>query len=459
MAQQVIIGGGPAATNAVEAIRQFDGDSQISLICDEPAHSRMALPYWLSGQISREHTYTADAGYFERLGVDAKIGARVAAIHPQTKTVDLADGTQLSYDNLLLATGSRPLPLPIEGGELPEVTPQWSLSDIERSLAILAEKSNPRVVLVGAGFIGFIVLSALFKRGCQLTVVERAAQVLPRMLAAPAAQLVQRWLQEKGIGLHAASSVAAITRADDGTKRVELSSGETLSADLVVAAVGVSPNLDLVEGTEIETDHGILVNERMQTSVPSIYAAGDCAQGSALFQHERQVHAIQPTAVDHGRVAGANMAGQDIAYPGSLSMNVLDVCGLQCVSYGNWDDSSAEQMEISNESTYVYRNLLWTGDKITGAMFLGRANDVGMLTDVGMVKGLMQTQSSLGPWKEFLGRNPFDIRRAFIGSRVAEKLAQSTLLGRPATTRAFHVADTAPTTGPHHRAYVGTKPS
>lgn len=180
-----------------------------------------------------------------------------------------------------------------------------------------------------------------------------------------------------------------------------------------------------------------------------------------MFSNDKQVHAIHPTAVDHGRVAGANMAGEDVQFGGSLSMNVLDVCGLQCVSYGNWGDASAESMVIDSPSSNVYRNLLFTGNQITGAMFVGQANNVGMLTDVGMVKGLMQTQTELGPWKDFLKKNPFDIRRAYIGTGVAKTLASTSLLGRPSKARSFHFGGTTPKANvtPHHATYLGPKQS
>ena len=458
MTQHIIIGAGPAATNAIESIRQFDGDCQITLISDEPAHSRMALPYWLSGQITREQTYTGDADYFARLNVDTKFGTRATAIDRAAKSVTTSSGEALHYDNLLLATGSSPLSLPVRGGDLPGVTPKWSLADIERGRAILDGKSQPRVVLVGAGFIGFIILNALHKRGCQLTVVERESHVLPRMLSPTSAEFVRRWLDAKGVAVSAHTNVTGITASAGGAKLVATSGGD-IEADLVVVAIGVKPNLGLVDGTGIETDHGILVDAQLRTNDPSIYAAGDCAQGPALFNDAKQIHAIHPTAVDHGRVAGANMAGQNISYPGSLSMNVLDVCGLQCVSYGNWNDAAAESMEISSPATNVYRNLLWTGDRITGAMFVGAASNVGMLTDVGMVKGLMQTRTAMGPWKNHLAKHPSDIRRAYIGSGVAEQLVKTTLLGRPAASRGFHFADTKPGTKltPHHATYVGTK--
>ncbi len=453
----IIIGGGPAATNAIETIRQFDDKVAIALISDEVAHSRMALPYWLSGQIPREQTHTGNDEYFRRLNVVTKFGERVAKIDAVAKSVTTEAGEELSYDSLLLATGSTPLKLPVPGAELAGVTPQWTLDQIEASRKILDGKTKPRVVLVGAGFIGFIILSALHKRGCQLTVVEREEHVLPKMLTAKSASYVENWLAGKGVNLQCGTSVTEITESG-GTKIVKTSSGE-IECDLVVVATGVSPNTELASAAGLTTDHGIIVDAHMRTSDANIFAAGDCAQGVAMFQQEKVVHAIHPTAVDHGRIAGANMAGQSIEYGGSLSMNVLDVCGLQCVSYGNWEDSQAQSMEINSPATNVYRNLLWTGDQITGAMFVGQANNVGMLTDVGMIKGLMQTQTSLGPWKDYLEQNPFDVRRAYIGTGVAKKLASTTLLGRPATTRSFHFGGAKPSVPktPQHAAYVGTK--
>ena len=122
----VIIGGGPAAINAIETIRQFDGGkSAITLVCDEPAHSRMALPYWLAGNIPEAQTHTGDAAYFARLDVAIRFGVRAASVDPQRKIVTLTDGSTLAFDNLLIATGSSPLAPPIPGADLPGVQPLW----------------------------------------------------------------------------------------------------------------------------------------------------------------------------------------------------------------------------------------------------------------------------------------------------------------------------------------------
>jgi NAD(P)H-nitrite reductase large subunit len=459
MTNHIIIGGGPVATNAIETIRQFeDGQSQITLICDEPAHSRMALPYWLSGQIPREQTHTADDASFQKMGVEARIGARVTAIDPAAGSVSLANGDTLNYDKLLIATGASPLRLDIPGIDLPGVQTLWSLADTEALLASAGTSANPRVVMIGAGFIGLIMLNAMHKRGWQLTVIERESHVLPRMLDADSAALVGSWLDSKGVAVHSGATVTAITEAADGSKSVELADGTKLAADVVIVAAGIKTNTELVNGTGIETDGGILVDDRMQTNLPNIYAGGDVAQGPSLFGGQ-EIHSIQPTAVDHGRIAGANMAGHDVQYPGSLSMNVLDVCGLQNASFGNWNDPSAEAMTISSPEGYVYRKLMWSGDEITGALFVGRANDVGMLTDVGMLKGIMQTRTSLGQWKDFLAENPFDIRRPYIATGVAKKLAATTLLGRPAQPRSYRYEGmpAQATVGASHGVYVDAK--
>ncbi len=459
--QNIIIGGGPVATNAIEAIREFDGGSQITLISDEPAHSRMALPYWLSGQIPREHTHTADDAYYKKHNVDARIGVRVTAVDPQAKSVTLSDGGSLAFDNLLIATGASPLDLPIPGSDLAGVQNLWTLDHTQSLLDAAKAKQKPRIVMIGAGFIGFIMLNAMYKRGWQLTVVERESHVLPRMMDAAGAEMVQSWLSRKAVTLHCGATAKSISEASDGSKLVELSNGTKCTADVVIVAIGIKPNIELLNGSGIGVGNGILVNDRMQTNFANIYAGGDVAQGPVLFGDSAEIQPVQPTAVDHGRVAGANMAGHEVHYPGSLSMNVLDACGLQCASFGNWGDAAADETTICNPSGSIYRKLLWRDDQPVGAIFIGRANDMGMLTDVGMVKGILQTQTRLGPWKKYLQENPFDIRRAYIASGVADKLAKTTLLGRPSKPRGFQFGGAKPSVpaSKSHASYVGTKES
>lgn len=448
----VVVGGGPAATNALQTIRQYDAQADLTFLSDEPAHSRMALPYWIAGAIPREQVLTGNDALWKKMNVAAHSDARVRAIHPYQHEVETVQGQKYGYDRLLLATGSRPRQLAIPGADDPRVQPLWNLHHVESLLQSVPPTGTPRVAMIGAGFIGFIVLNAMYKRGWKLSVIEQQPHVLPRMLNADAAGIVQGWLSERGVDVHCGAGVKGI-EADGATRKIQLDNGNQLEVDVVIVAVGVQPNLELAGPAGIETDQGILVDAHLRTNLEHIYAAGDVAQGPVLHTNERAVHAIQPTAVDHGRVAGANMAGQSVAYPGSLSMNVLDVCGLQCVSYGLWD-ADVETMSMINPAVSIYRNLVWEGDRLCGAIFVGRANDVGMLSDAGMVKGFLQTNTAFGAWKKYVDENPFDIRRPYIATGVAEQLKQFTLLPDPSASPAYR--DASPQSVRRERPHMKT---
>lgn len=454
--QHVVVGGGPAGIFAIETIRQYDKESPVILISDEPAYSRMVLPYYLAGEIPEAHVLTGTEGYFKRLGVTTLFGSRVTAVDPSRKSVTLDGGDVVPFRRLLIATGSRAVALNIPGANGRGVTTLWTLSD---SRAILsAIKGKPaHVVFIGAGFIGFIVLNALAKVGCRLSVVEVEPQILPRMLDRSSADLARQWLESKGI--RCVTGVRATEIGDrGGQKVVTLSDGTALTGDLVVAAVGVKSNIGVVKGSGINTNHGILVDDHLRTNVPDIYAAGDVAEGTDLSTGRPEVHAIQPTAVEHGRVAGANMAGQNVRYDGSLSMNILELVKLQAVSFGLWRDDGHEATVVSNPSRPLYRKLVWEGDRIAGAIFLGPADDVALLNDMGMVKGLIQTKTSLGEWKRYLQHNPLDIRRPFVASKAPVRLLETRLISLPADERRYRFQDAKPEGRPTdaHRVFVST---
>ncbi len=439
----VIIGGGPAATNAMETIRQYDAEGSIALVSNEPAHSRMALPYWLSGKISREQTHTANAATFQQLGVEAHLGHRVVKLDADQRQITLDNGHSIPFEKLFLATGSSPAKPSISGVDLPGVQSMWTLSDVELGRETCKQVDCPRIVFIGAGFVGMILVGALANTPCQVTVIEQADQILPRMLDAPAAAIAQQWLAKQDVDVITQAQVTGITAGQEGAKQVELADGQVIAADLVVLATGVRPNLQLVAETPIQTDLGILVDEHLQTNIEGIYAGGDCAQGPSLYDSKPVIHAIQPTAVDHGRIAGANMAGAEIAYPGSLAMNVVDIAGLQCISYGNWQTAD-DEVVIDNSRDFIYRRFVFRDNHLVGALFVGRPRDVGMLNDVGMVKGILQTRPKLESWQDYLQANPFDVRRPYIALGVPRQLANMTLLGRPSRPRIYRHQDAAP---------------
>ncbi len=232
--------------------------------------------------------------------------------------------------------------------------------------------------------------------------------MLPRMMDDIGGAMIERWCESKGVTVMTGTKITGIEAAGDGYK-LALDGGGSIDADLVVCATGVAPNLDFLDGSGVETDHGILVDAHLETNVAGIYAAGDVAQGPDFSTGEQEVHAIQPTASAHGRIAALNMAGQATDYEGSLAMNVLNTLGLVSSSYGLWMGvDGGDRAVVSDEGGFKYLRLEFDGDVIVGALALGLTQHVGVL------RGLIQTRVSLGDWKDRLMANPHLIMDAYL---------------------------------------------
>ena len=404
----VIIGAGPAGVVAAEALRKTDPGGSVTIIGGEaePPYSRMAIPYLLAESVGEEGTHLRHGdGHYDAGGITLRQG-QVASISPGDKTVVLDGGDSVTFDKLLIATGARPVKPPIDGMDLPGIENCWTLEDSRRIAA--GTKKGSRVVLMGAGFIGCIILEALVERGVELTVIEMEDRMLPRMMDETGGDMIMRWVEGKGVSVRTGTRVEKIEEADGGL-RLSLSGGDAIDAEFVVCATGVAPNLDFLDGSGIETDDGILVDEHLETSVPGIYAAGDVAQGPDFSTGGREVHAIQPTASEHGRVAAWNMAGRASRYRGSLSMNVLNTLGLISSSFGLWQGVAGGDRAVAvDKARFQYLRLEFEGDLLVGSLALGLTQHVGVL------RGLIQTKIRLGPWKERLMADPHLVMDAYL---------------------------------------------
>jgi NAD(P)H-nitrite reductase large subunit len=411
--EHVIIGAGPAGVIAAETLRKVDHHSRVTLIGDEPEppYSRMALPYYLIEKIGEEGTHLRkNKNHYEDKGIRL-VRDRVAQIDSKNKKLKLQNDGTISFDKLLIATGSYPISPPIPGMDLPGVHSCWTLED-GRAIAKLA-KTGAEVVLMGAGFIGCIILEALASRGVRLTVIEMGDRMVPRMMNQTAGNLIKQWCQEKGVMVHTSTKVEAIEKGGMLGKglKVKLSNGDTLNADLVISATGVKSNIQFLDGSGINTDQGVLVNDQLQSNFTDIYAAGDVCQGKDFSTGEYSVQAIQPTAADHGRVAAMNMAGRKTIHQGSVNMNVLDTMGLISSSYGLWMGvDGGDSVELSDPGRYRYLNLQFQDDVLVGAQALGLTNHVGVL------RGLIQTRLHLGKWKHHLMKDPTRLMEAYLGT-------------------------------------------
>jgi NAD(P)H-nitrite reductase large subunit len=428
-ARHLIIGGGTAGMNAMRTIREEEREpSEITLVSPEKPYSRMVLPYYLDRSIAEAHVYTATAAQLATWKIKALIGRRVTALDVKANACTLDDGTRVEYDDCLIATGSSAVRAPVPGADGPGVHSFWTLEEARGVLAAIAPGSH--VVMVGAGFIAFTILNSILALGARLTVVEVAPRILPRMVDATGAELVEGWLKAHGVTVRTNVKLTKIEDARD-RKRLKFSAGPDLVADVVIMATGIRTNLDWLQGSGVEVKQGVVVDDHLRSSVPNVYAAGDVAQGRDLISGEAAVHAIEPTAQEHGRVVGANMAGKDVRYRGSLIVNIVEVCHLDAASFGAWDDPKAEVVSGLKKDRTAYRKLLFRGERLTGAIIIGRSGDIWTTNDVGMLKGLVQTGQPLGRYQEYLRRNPFDVKLAFIASKATTTLLPETVLGRP----------------------------
>jgi len=427
--RHLIIGGGTAGINAMRTIREEESTrSEITLVSAERPYSRMVLPYYLDRSIAESHVFTATAKVLADWGVKTQLGRRAAALDAKASVCTLDDGTKVEYDDCLIATGSSAVRAPVPGADGPGVHSFWTLDEARGVIAAI--KPGSHVVMVGAGFIAFTILNSILSLGATLTIVELAPRILPRMIDDTGAKLVEDWLTKHGVTIRTGARLARIEDAK-GRKRLRFAGAGDIVCDVVIMATGIKTNLDWLKGAGVTVNRGIVVDDRLRSSVPNVYAAGDVAEGRDLISGKGDVHAIEPTAQEHGRVVGSNMAGKDVRYRGSLIINIVEVCHLDVASFGAWDDNRADAVAGLRADRPAYRKLLFSGDRLTGAIILGRSGDIWTSNDVGMLKGLVQTGVALGRFKEHLRKHPFDVKPAFIASRTTHMLLPETILGRP----------------------------
>jgi NAD(P)H-nitrite reductase large subunit len=398
---------------AAETLRKADPAATITLLCGEagPPYARMAIPYLLKGDVGEAGTYIRkDADHYERLRIGI-VHARARAVDTAARAVDVGHGASLPYDRLLVATGSRPSRERIPGIDLPGVRTCWTLEDARGIIA--AARPGTRVVQMGAGFVGCIIMEGLLARGVALTILVRSGYMVRRMMNPTASGLIRRWCESKGVTIHTRTQPKEL-RAGNGTGsllEVDLGDGRVLPADLYLSVVGVDPNLDFLAGSGIEIGRGILVDEHLRSSVPGVYAAGDVAESPDCLSGQRQLNAIQPNAVEQGRIAALNMAGRPARFRGSFVFNVLTTLGLASSSFGQWEGvPGGDTAEVLDEARYRYLNLRFDGDRLAGA------NCVGLSDHVGALRGLIEGRLRLGAWKQRLQDDPSRLMQAYLSS-------------------------------------------
>lgn len=397
----VIIGNGAAGIAAAETIERIDSLGAITVISDEPylAYYRPLIPLVIDDEYSAEEICRDRAELPPRAII--RTSARVNNIDPKKNTVLLEDGDSISYDRLLIATGSSPRPLSVPGASGHGV---FFLRRLEDALAVkeTAHKAR-RAVIVGGGRIGCKAAVALNELGLKVSMVEKLDRLMPPQLDKEASSFFEKALRRLGIEIHTGQSISRILRQDGAVVGALLEDGRRLAADMVLVAVGIKPNTELAQKAGAQVSDGVIVDKYMRTSVPDIYAAGDIVETTDVVSGEKMVSGIWTNAVEMGQTAGENMAGGSRKSRGAFAlMNALELAGIAVISVGVIQPPLDEGYEILvQKKGESYRKFVFRNDVLTGVLLVGKLDHAGVYTS------LIREKTKLGELKELLSQPTF----------------------------------------------------
>lgn len=332
----VIIGNSIAAVGCIEGIRKTDKTGTITVIGEEPyqTYCRPLISYLLMGKTTEEKMHYRSEAFFIDNQVTSILGKKAIKIDTTDKQVLLEDGMAVPYDKLLVATGSRPFIPPMTG--MDRIKKQFTFmtmddaKGLEQALEQGVAKQN-RILIVGAGLIGLKCAEGILDRVKSVTVVDLAPRILPSILDDAGSARVQAWLEQRGLIFHLGDSVAEFL--DDTAL---LKSGTVVPYDIVVLAVGVRPNTELLQDTGAAIGKGIKVDDHCRTTLPDIYAAGDCTESHDISVDQDRILALLPNAFMQGECAGSNMAGQEQVFDKAIPMNAIGFFGLHVITAGSY---------------------------------------------------------------------------------------------------------------------------
>ena len=369
----VIIGNSAAGIACVEGIRSADAEGEITIVSDEPfaAYGRPLISYYLLGATDRQRMLYRPADFYEKNRVRTLLGARAEKIDPAAQKIVLRGGGEIPYDKLLVATGSRPFEPPMEG--IDGVKNKFNFMSLQDALSlekVLSKRKN--VLIIGAGLIGLKCLEGILERVKSVSVADMAGRILPSILDDAGAAVVRRELEGKGAKFYLSDSVAKF----EGNT-AHLKSGKEISFDILVVAVGVRPNTELVKDAGGEVSRGVVTDEKQQTSLKNVYAAGDCAESFDITSGARKVLALLPNAYRQGYTAGVNMAGGEAAFADAMPLNAIGFFGSHVLTAGSYEGESFVQAEGD-----VYRKFFCKDGVLKGFILVNSPERAGIYTSL-----------------------------------------------------------------------------
>jgi nitrite reductase (NADH) large subunit len=396
MTTYLIIGNGVAGNSAAESIRKIDPQGKVLMFSREKYHFYYipALPEYLAGEKQVKDFTIHNEKWYGENRIDLYLETEITEIDARQKAALTKGGKKFQYDKLLLACGGNSFIPPIPGFQSPGVFTLRTIADAD-AIRERAKQSR-RAVVIGGGLLGLEAGNGLRRMGLEISVVEFSPRLLPRQMDVAGAALLRKQMEEMGFHFYLGAKTREIVPEKDGLA-VYLEGGEKLSAEIVLISAGVRPELTLAKSLGLAIDKGVKVYDSMKTEMQDIYAAGD------LVEHQGRFYGIWPASMEQGRIAGANMAGQEIKYRGTVPSNTLKVVGIDLVSAGEMDaEGKMESIVIKDEAKRTYRKFVLQDNTIAGVILLGdtRGRDE--------IQGAIKSKKDISSIKANLADEKFD---------------------------------------------------
>jgi NAD(P)H-nitrite reductase large subunit len=409
MTKYVIVGASAAGIAAVGAIRKVDPDGPIMVLTEEACadYSRPMISDLVSGKADLQKMKCKNEEFWSENKAEIRLGKKAVSLNLAEKTVNLEDGEKVVYEKLLLATGGKPFVPKMEGQEKDGVFTFTNIAEAQRLATKIDSIHAKTAVVIGAGLIGISVTEALMKRGLKVTVVELQEKILSLLLDAKASDIVEAVIRKAGVNFATGQSVQKIIgrpENDGAVGGVILTKGDQVPCDLVIVAIGVIPRTELVVGTNVKINRGIVVDNFMQTTEPDVYASGDVAETYDFILNQSRSLPLWPLAVLEGRVAGANMAGAKSSYEGGTNMSSLKYFGIPIVSIGLANPKEDPTLEIIIKQDLehnVYKKLVLRNNVIVGMTL------VNCIERAGILFNLIKDKVNVKKFKQDLLRDDF----------------------------------------------------
>lgn len=372
-----IIGGGAAGLNAAKAIRERDKTGSIYMLSNEayPAYNRPMLTKSLVAGLDAEQIAVQEASWYEENNICLLLGKNVVSIDTEKKEIHTDDGAKFKYTKLIYALGSECFIPPIQGADQPEVIAIRRLSDTQKVTELLPQTKE--AVVIGGGVLGLEAAWELKKARCKVTVLELAPRLMGRQLDEGAGEMIKAVSEAQGITIHTGVQIEAI-EGDGHVTGVRLGDGRVFPAQLVIVSCGVRANVAVAKAAGIETDRAVVVNSRMETSAADVYACGDCAQYQGIN------YAIWPQAVEEGKTAGANAAGETLEYtgvPAALTFHGMNTALFAIGDNGSNPDLVYRTVEFKDMARKQYEKYYFRNNRLCGAILIGDVSRMGEMTE------------------------------------------------------------------------------